>query len=238
MSTYSLYQLNLAINGLANMSKAINFRIPRNKTAALQHIQNLVVRGYSSWTDGTILHTKLERFVHKMDENYGVTENIQMRARNRAKKSASTHLVIYPCDDTSYYWWLLVTAGRGNVHEMERLQDALSPVNRVKFGEQFELLYRQRTRVQGGGAGWTWRMQKTYYENWEYDLVRAVRSYNTKEVQNVINMLTRMPMFAGVREQVYKLLRRGERVWRRSGERTEVKWPGKLPYLQRIKIWS
>lgn len=217
--------------------KPSTLRVPRNKSAAMQHLLTLIVRGYECWTSGVVAREKAHALAQKFAALYGTDESAQRRSRNRAKGHASAHVIFFAIDDMTLAWWLVATPGRGPVHEMERLKHAKAPAERLSF-LHYELIYRQRTRHQGGGAGWTWRLQAEGYRDWEYHLVSAARKYDAHTLEGAVRALLHLPMFAGVREQVQRLFARAERVWSRSGEKFSMHWPRKLPFMTRIRIYS
>ena len=53
--------------------------------------------------------------------------------------------------------------GRGAIHDLENLSDAL--YTPLTWNYQYHLTQIQRNRLKGGGTSWTWQMQDTYFKN-------------------------------------------------------------------------
>jgi hypothetical protein len=214
-------------------------RIPRSKRAAMRVILETVERGSRYWIGGTIVPSKAERFAHKMAQRYHTDASQATRARRKARGEANTSLVMYPEDVSSFRYWLLVTPGKGAVHEEEKLLDTWKAREALTWGEQYRLDQTQRTKQHGGGRRWTWSVQAERYAELETSLRRYAAGHGSGHDRNddldaLVLALQRMPGFSGIRTQQILLCNMGRAIWNKTHKQVEYTWPH-FPYLD--KAW-
>lgn len=213
-------------------------RIPRSKSAAMRAILETVQRGSRYWTGGVIPITKAMTLADKFAHRYGTGATQSKRVWDKAHSRSNSTLIMYPEDDralTPLRWWLLVTPGKGIVHQGEQLRDTWEKRQRLAWGEQYELIHLQRERKYGGGRSWTWRV--TEQRNAELEaamnalasahggrrtavhetgVLFAKGSDRVDDLLAFIASLKRMPGFHGIRMQQMKLYALGRACWERT----------------------
>lgn len=233
----------------ALQTDAAYVRIPANKSAALRLLLELVQRGSTRWTAGTVHFAKAEALAVKFAARYGTRLTPTQRSRRKAQGSANAVLVMYPAgaQNPLILWWLLVSPGTGLVADVEQLQDCYQARQELVFPDadgcpQYVLDHTQRLRVQGGGRRWTWSMTAERLEAHRLRLQELVRLHGTSaqridDLQAHVDALVRMPMFHGVREQVKGLVFEARRVSAPSLA-AKVRWPGQLPIMtKRLPVY-
>jgi hypothetical protein len=216
------------------MSYELNVHI--HKTVLMQRLLDATLRGYHWHISGTIPIAKAERLAAKFAERYQVHYNANQRAYAKLRDRANARLfVLYQDGDTDLHWWLLATEGEGRVHAEERLLDARLRRERLRLGDDYELLPLTKPRAQGGGTTWTWRMTRACYGRWVERVRQAGRYPSPREAQRVVQSLHRTPGFSGIRRQVGHLTALLRREWRRRhGTLGGLPTGMKLPYVERL----
>ena len=96
----------------------------RYKSAAMQRIQDLVLRGYVRWTSGVVPREKIARLEAKFAARYATAADRNERRRRRRHGAGNAFLVVYlPPRQPYAVWWLLVDDDHPAQH-YEDLQDA------------------------------------------------------------------------------------------------------------------
>lgn len=198
-----------------------------HKVDAMQVIQDYVSHGYSWWVAGEVEAAKAMAFATKMDDLYGVGLDRNRRARRAVRGEANAQLVLYPkADSTALRWWLLATAGDGEICRREKLTpvDSKSPWLEWRGYELVRLTFKSRSK-----PSWTWRMTDTEIENWHARLKKAGSSKNPLLMQQAVHSLYRVPGFAGIRQRVGYLMKVARREW--STTHTKDTFPAPPPRL-------
>lgn len=121
-----------------------------------------------------------------------------------------------------------------------RVSDARTAEDRLHYGH-YELLQQQKTFVDAGGRKktvmtWTWRLTSLRYRKWEALLVTQGKGRDRDGVVKAIDCLKEMPMFAGVRTQLIRLISEANRMLRKVGLPTiEI---DHLPTMPMIRLWA
>ncbi len=219
-------------------------RIPVNKTATMRLLLELVQRGNTRWTAGTIPFAKAEALALKFDRKYATSMTPTQRARRKRAGEANSVLVMYPAGAQSPHvlWWLLVSPGSGPVVDEERLSDCLAPRQALVYPDatgrtQYVLDHTQRPRIQGGGRRWTWSVTPERLAEHQARLLELARPHGARwqrhdDLQAHIDALTRMPQFHGVREQVKALIFEARRLAPLQLA-DKIAWPGNLPIMSK-----
>lgn len=214
-------------------------KIPNSKRAAMRILLETVQRGSRYWLTGTVAPEKAMGFAKKLAQRYRADATQAQRAYAKSKGLANTRLLMYPEDNSILRWWLLVTPGKGMVHDQERLLDAHQTRSRLMWGTQYELVHAQRPQIQGGGRHWTWQMTASRYAALEASMqALAAASGRTPQRQDdldaLVQALMRMPGYQGVRQQVMTLLWMGKQTWSRTHPSDVIyTWPDSVPYLDK-----
>lgn len=202
-------------------------RTPRNRSACLWHLLNLVSSGHRYHTSGCISDPKkVPGFVEKMDEQFGVLLSHSARTKRHKKGVPTARLVMYRDWDDVWLWWLLFAGREKEVRHIsekynEKLKDSFRTDGRLTFRNEYILRTRQRTQNQGGGRVLTWFLCKRKQTEIEKQIVAFACSHgrNQERVDDLvkaIQVLRNKPMFNGVRNQAKHILRRAEKVWAKT----------------------
>ena len=201
--------------------------IYRYKTACMQRIQYLVVKGYDRYTSGIVSHTKALKLVTKFEEQYSTHLNENQRFYRKKKGLANAKLIMYPKPNTqSFLWWLLVTEGQGTVTKSENLQGATEAKTRLQWFDDYELVLV--TREGSSKPRVTWRMTKQCYQSWHTRIRHAIRSGNDQNIKQTTWSLHRVPGFSEARAQVKTLRKLAIEEWQRTRKND-----GSLPLMPR-----
>lgn len=208
-----------------------------HKSIVMQRLLDAVCRGYVRHTAGVVPAHKAPRLAEKFAQCYSVHRNANQRAyaRRKGQANARLFLLVNPEAPTQLFWWLLATEGEGAAHDLERLRHARNARERLRVGNDYELIRRTRRRDKGGGTVWTWRMTREYYSEWRECIIQACRRSASKEINRAVRSLYRTPGYSGIREQVGKLVALARREWRRRhGNLDALMLAPKLGYVERL----
>lgn len=213
-------------------------KIPASKAAAMSYLQLLVSTGYRFWTPGEMHVSKVEAFSSKINNLYNVEATQSQRETLKKHGKAACKLVIYPHDKdkTKVMFWLLATPGKGLIHEREKLSDALKVP--LTWRDQYYLSQIQRDRKQGGKVTWTWQMQNEYFKD-QLAMTKGAADSGDQALLHYFSLISHMPMFSGIRDQVIALNDYGRKTWfkKRKAEYPQV-LPLKLPTMPKIEIFK
>ena len=193
---------------------------------------------------------KLEPFVVKMHDRWGILLRHSTRARWRAAGRPTAHLVVYPTehDPQSFYWWLLIAGSEAKVRALaaqyrEQLCDAER--EHLEWSDEYVLKCRQRNGEAGGGRAWTWYLTRRRIAEIEAELVKLAAAHGrggerTDDVERAAARLRARPMFGGIRLQVGQALRRAAAVWAKThgGQSTPDCFIAPLPFFgRRVRLY-
>lgn len=204
--------------------------IPRNTSALLQSLSDRLNRGYTFWTSGVIQTLKANDLCRKFHERYYVLAPRHKRAYHHKLGRANSYFVMYPqVGGDSMDWVLMATRGTGAIHEHESLHDHHS-------GAHPDRLHWRHYEVVTRNHRMTWRLRRSVVDEWEKKVIAAARKKNLTDLEQTVKILCHFPLFAGVREQVWTLLQKAQKI-RRRHHHTPIHLP-KLPYMQRINVYD
>lgn len=216
----------------------LNLRIPTGKTALMQHLQTLVLRGNPYWIGGVIAPAKLPALATKMARRYPILRDERARAYDRSKGLAAAHFVAYRTQG-GIAWWVLTGEGRGGladktVPDAHVAKKALAAHEHIVF-EDYVLLYAHkkdaRTVVDAKTgrekqlikdcSTWTWKMTNAAYHQALANIEQEVKAMNFGRddagvldgVRGTLAFQRRRPLFSGVRSQVLQLHREADSRW-------------------------
>ena len=178
--------------------------VSRNKSQALTRILDVVGRGYTRYTAGTVAAEKAERLANKFHLLYGIGLSPAQRITRKKHGIANTMLVMYwPTGADRVEWLLLATAGTGL--ETETLAD-VPDRKRLQF-----VGYELVRYAHDGRTRWTWRRPKVEMaEHYTYLAeMSGKRAWNA--VGELLTRLANQPGFHGVREQTWSLCQEAKR---------------------------
>ncbi len=224
---------------LANsQNQVLSLPVPTGKTALMQYLQTLVLRGNGHWVGGVVSPSKLGGLAAKFAAQYPITRSERGRTYDHSRGRASVHFVAFSTTG-GVAWWLLSSEGKGG------LNDSNSPDHRVKrhamqadghiVFDDYVLLYAHKQsarvlvdsktgrerRVIKNCSTWTWKLTASALGQITTSIAREVAALNYgNDVPNQMTGLRgllafqrRRPLFSGVRTQVIQLHRDAESQW-------------------------
>lgn len=219
-------------------SDVLGLAVPRSKTALMQHLQNLVLRGNAYWIGGVITPQKLAGLAQKMAARYPVLRTERGRAYDRKVHRATTHLVVYPTLD-GIAWWVLSSTGEGGLADPSCAdavvaRHAMRADGHIRY-EDYVLLYAHKKdarTIRDARSGkektvikdcstWTWKMSERTMKEVLASVDAEVAALNYGRDDNVERSGLRgllaaqrcRPLFSGVRAQVLSIHREAEAKW-------------------------
>lgn len=227
---------------------------PASKTALMQHLQTLVLRGNGWWVGGVVPVAKFERLALKMAGRYPLTRDERGRTYDRTKGLASVHVVAYPVDG-GIAWWVLSSQGKGGLadpasEDFKVAVHAMASGGHLEF-EDYVMLYAHKKdartlidartgrerQVLKDCSTWTWKMTPAAYHEVEAAIEREVQALHYGDdtcavpygVRGLLAYQRRRPLFSGVRTQVLELHRHAASHW----GRVRKTWLGRYTELAR-----
>lgn len=218
-----------------------DFRIT-DTARSMQHIINLVSRGMTRWTGGTIPFEKAEHLVAKLDKKYEVLANQERHRTLRKNKRARCRLVmgIDGAVENKRLWWVLLVTkdGVGAVTEQETLWDVTDKRHRIEV-MGYELVRYPKPRERDSKEGqdkttWTWRVPAVRWREHREHLIALARHKSPRQAQKAVYAEMKRPGFRGLREQRLELFHamRGARVGIVANGAESILFPEKIPYLR------
>ena len=214
----------------------------------------LVSTGYRHYIKGEVSIEKASGFAAKMAQLYPIHATADMRSWAKKTGRYSSMLIMYPKDKdlSKVLYWLLATSGGApkdyvDIHAREKLSEAL--LVPLSWGHQYECVRLEKTVASGKRVSWTWRMKTDYYARLKASAKEAADSGATATV-NLLKMLSRMPLFSGVRQQLIELDEFTRAVWRKqkkapypdplrpAGSDPDVPLTKCLPVMSKISVWG
>lgn len=227
--------------------------IPRSKTALMQHLQTLVLRGNPWWIGGVVQPQKFEAFALKMAARYPLLRDERGRTYDRSKGQAAFHFVAFRTAGV-IAWWILCSDGTGSLTmpggpDSSSARHAMRADGHITF-EDYVLLYAHKKdartirdsttgkekKVIKDCSTWTWKLRNPIYSELVSALEKEVRdlcygddSQNVAPygLRGLLAFQRRRPLFSGVRSQVLELHRVAEDKW----ARVRALWIGRHPRL-------
>lgn len=209
---------------------SLDYQLFRNQAALMQSIQRRIQK-CPLYTQGAAPVDKVAPFVDKMHAQYHVLLNDQERHVLRKAGFPATFLVVHPSlEDTALFHWLLFSSAP---LVSEKLDDA-----RVN---QTRLTWRHYVLTENRYGRWTWKLRREYRQEYEGRLLKAAEGRNTVQMNVLLEGLSKMPMFNGVREDVKDLVRRAQHAWGESRNaprqhffQRHPNWPESYPIMRPV----
>lgn len=223
-------------------TSALDLPFPNSKTALMQHLQTLVLRGNSYWIGGAMSSHKLELFVKKMAGRYPITRDERGRTYDRSKGLATVHFLAYPMEGGGVTWWALSSDGKGGLNDLSSpdqkvSRHAMARDGHITFGD-YVMLYAHKKdartvkdartgkekRVLKDCSTWTWKLTDTAYNTVLASLQKEVNELNYGDdtcatpygVRGVLAYQRKRPLFSGIRTQVLEMHRFADALWGRA----------------------
>ncbi len=226
-------------------------RAPRNRTAELQLILRLVCQGYTLWTADQIPISKLQGFVDKWS-HYRLLADPAARAYRKKMGRANTYLVLehgynqLNADESPrgiVCWLMLGTPGRDGLGDGTArpgpVLDATNQMQRIEWmGYQLTRQPKHFTTAEGAvrkEVTWTWKLPGRRYSEFEALLIEAAKKMDYSMLNQTFAVLCGLPMFAGVRAQVFRLSVEANRMLKKMGGATLPALD--LPFVTMQPIW-
>ena len=205
------------------------------KTVFMQRLADYVRMGYRHYVVGEVRPDRAWPLAMKFSRLYEVHLHRNQRARARANGEGSAYALWWQPHADTLVFALLLTPGSHAARQLEKLRDCGERSTRITLGD-YELV--QRSREGAALPAWTWRLTDEAYDGWRARVLEVVRGGNDFVVQQLIDDLTSMPGFAGVREQVKKLKALFRAEWaRRRGKQNMPALP-RQRFVQRLDVVS
>lgn len=217
----------------------LDLPVPTGKTALMQHLQTLVLRGNQWWIGGVITPPKFLALALKFSNRYPLLRGERGRTYDRSKGLAAFHFVAFPTE-RGIAWWVLSTSGRSGLDDESSpdhcvAKNAFAANGHLVF-EDYVLLYAHKKdartvvdvrtgkekQIVKDCSTWTWKMTSQAYAEVTSALKREVKALNYGDDTSPMNLYgvrgtlafqRRRPLFAGVRTQVIELHRAADSDW-------------------------
>lgn len=231
--------------------KVMDLPVPSSKTALMQHLQTLVLRGNPWWIGGIVQPQKFESFALKMAARYPLLRAERGRTYDRSKGQAGFHFVAFPSEG-AIAWWILCSEGKGSLAatgglDVGSARHAMQADGHITF-EDYVLLYAHKKdarTILDGRTGkekkvikdcstWTWKLRHPIYSELVSALEKEIRDLRYGDdslgaapygLRGMLVYQRRRPLFSGVRSQVLELHRIAEDGW----SRVRMVWVGRHP---------
>ena len=190
-------------------------------------------RGYDWYTSGIVKAQKALQLVEKFEQLYFIHLNSNQRYYRKMQGKANAKLFLYPIKESqNFLWWLLVTDGQGDAHELEQLYKVYDQKKRLKWDDDYELVRISKEKKSEEVI--TWRMTKKCRDAWYKRIQSSIRSRSDEEMKQTLWSLHRAPGFSEVRETVKKIKQYAQKEWQRSRkEKTPcVHMTNFIPYVR------
>ena len=202
-------------------------KIYDNLTPALQSILLHWTRGYTCWTATEPLpRAKAEAILRgKWPEAYGTNLPAWKRQDRKQKGLPNAVALGAPVVGLPDHLQLVLMATQDALTVPE-----LSPFSREKWRTRcpelsdYVIVHEPRER---GDYAWTWRLQEKVISGLDNRMMSIIGRVDAPELRRETDQWVRFyAMYGGVRRQLRRLLRSGEKLWSRKHK---TPWPGPDP---------
>lgn len=196
-------------------------------TPALQSVLLHWTRGYTCWTTTEALpKAKVEAILRgKWAENYGTNLPAWKRQDRKQKGLPNAIALAAPVVGLPDQMQLVLMATQDALAVLET-----SPFSREKWLvrcpelSDYVIVHEPRER---GDYAWTWRLQEKVIAGLENRMVSLIGRIDAAELRKETSQWVRFyAMYGGVRRQLRRLLRSGQKLWSRKHK---TPWPGPDP---------
>ena len=212
----------LASDPMKQQEAIFDLPVATSKTALMQHLQNLVLRGNCWWVGGIIPAHKFQNLTLKLAARYPLVRTERGRTYDRSKGLAAFHFVAFSVPE-GVAWWVMSTTGRHGLADESSpdyhvAKNALAANGHILFGD-YVLLYAHKKdarTVRDAKTGkekkvikdcstWTWKMTNRAYAEVTSTIKREVAALNygadgpeakLTGLRGVLGYQRRRPMFA------------------------------------------
>lgn len=201
----------------------------------MQRLATAVAKGRDKVVAGFVRYDKAEGLVAKLEARYGSNAPPSAaRAQRRAGLARSTLILFARLDRMGFEWWLLVGPGDGPVTTDERLQDARSRDQRLRFGD-FELA-RLPARNGERAVQWTWRLPARDFAELKAHAAALATHSSAQQAQALVERMASWPGWRGLAEQRREIWRVMRDARERIGRREDLIFPNHTPWPTRLSL--
>lgn len=213
------------------------------KSAFLQRIARSVKHGSHLYLNGQTKFDKLPQLTQKLAHRYPINlpEHKQSRRKKQKLGTWKWYGYVLPHNPQKVIWVLLYCPG-SELDESDQWKHVF------KRGQYLNIDGLELVRITRKGKEkpvLTWRMNRSNYDRLRDKIVTAVRHQDQHDLEALFLMISKLPGFSELREQVYKLKELARKEWmRRIPDTHEVPdyLKRKHHFLRRLKVpekkWS
>ena len=213
-----------------------------DRLTLMQRLQDAARNGFTHYTLGQVEPAKWAKLATKFAHAYET--DLSKATRSRRRRAGQAVALLYGASPPPYIeagkvtWALVVTEGKGRVHEREQLRELRA--ERIEL-DGYELVH--------DGVSWSWRMTQKRYRYWQ-DRIREIctkpparRAVAQRDgvtvdpdIEQVLDALYNAPGFRLVRRQVGQLVTYARREWQRVRPENGPQLHARsfLPYVRRL----
>lgn len=167
----------------------------------LQSIQKAASNGYFYYTSGKVQAEKLDAFIKKIQHVYLLNQSTQQCWRRKKKGLANAKFFVYPCESDpsglSFFWVLMLTAGKHIAYEKEHLKDLRQRKTRLIFSN-YQLVQKPNAT---GKESFTFKLTGEAFDYYLDNMRKAVRSKQRFNINRWKIQIEKLSGFSGVRLQ-------------------------------------
>jgi len=188
--------------------------LSRSKSAALSRVLDIIPRGYTRYTSGTIPLVKLPSLVSKLHRIHLIAASPAQRITRKKRGKANAMLSLYLSESAdTVHWLMLFTEGELEAHEKLR---GILDKPRLRWLDYELTRYGHKARTC-----WTWHRSKEAMQELYALLDEHLKKRHWSAVAGMLDRIAAQPGFHGVRAQSWRLCQQA----RQQG------YPRELPYL-------
>jgi hypothetical protein len=203
----------------------------------MQRIQLTVAREISHYFSCEVPEKSIEKVLAKMTDRYHLDlSKYQKYRRKKEDQSVFDCVVWFSPVSEKYVLYVLVSAGGDIADYNKKGFDVLCEVSQhIQFDGKYELvkttrkksaIHQNHGRSNDHSETWTWRMSRSYYQDFAAWLERTVMVYpeDPSQFKKMVYNLEHLPGFRGVRKQIGFLWAHTVKNWKHH---TSVEMPVK-----------
>jgi hypothetical protein len=223
-------------------------RIPRNHTSHLQWIQRLAMTGHVFWCGDTAPRDKVPNIIGKYP-SLSLRADAPARAYRKRTGRASVHMVISPAllkpEAERVCWLMLSTSGQDGLEGADAppapVRDLRTRGGRIVLNGCYELVRAEKSggcsqRLSKVISTVTWRLTWRRYQELLAWLIEAAKQRDRSGLEARFDALSEMPLFAGIRRQLFRLHAETNRMLMQVGcQRLPAL---KLPTMRMQRLWA
>lgn len=214
---------------------------------------------HSKYMTGFVELEKLQDLASKMARKYNLDLDKSVASRLRKTGAATCRMLVYklpvsysvesddmgiPMPNSLCQWIIFSSDGE---HPLGDIGDTWRNhfTDRVQIFGGLELFRHTRPRAEpkdgepapkNTAPSWSVRFESKHYDNLRNSLISAIKTHQDWKVESIVRDARKTPGFAGVREQLKKLMALIKGTWaRHRGNSGMPELPTRFGYVRRIK---